>query len=193
MVEKSKKMKNCTSCEAEIAKSAKVCPNCGAKNKKPIYKRAWFIVLVVFVVIGTISSMGNSDENTTNNSATSTNTLVEKTTTEELPKAIEYIAYDVKELINDLDNNALKAEKKYSDAYVELTGKLSTIDSDGKYISLTPTNDKFAIMGVQCYVQNDEQLDKVLEMKTGDVVVLKGQIKDIGEIMGYTLDIDTIQ
>ena len=182
MTERNKKMKNCASCEAEIAKSAKVCPNCGAKNKKPIYKRAWFIVLVAFFVIGTISNMGNTG-----------NTDVEKTTTEEIPKVIEYIAYDVKELMNDLDNNALKAEKKYSDAYVELTGKLSTIDSDGKYISLTPTNDNFAIIGVQCYIQNEEQLNKVLEMKIGETVVLKGQIQDIGEIMGYTLDIDIIE
>ena len=47
-----KNMKFCSVCGAEIAKNAKVCPHCGAKNKKPLYKRVWFILLcVVFAII----------------------------------------------------------------------------------------------------------------------------------------------
>lgn len=34
-----------------IASNAKVCPNCGAKNKKPFYKAVWFWVIVVIVII----------------------------------------------------------------------------------------------------------------------------------------------
>lgn len=37
------KMTTCKHCGAEIAASAKVCPQCGGKNKPPIYKRWWFI------------------------------------------------------------------------------------------------------------------------------------------------------
>jgi len=33
------KMIKCKSCSQEIASSAKSCPGCGAKNKKPIYKK----------------------------------------------------------------------------------------------------------------------------------------------------------
>ena len=29
------KMKNCKTCGANMAKKAKICPQCGAKNKKP--------------------------------------------------------------------------------------------------------------------------------------------------------------
>ena len=47
-------------------------------------------------------------------------------------------------------------------------------------------------MGVQCYIQNDEQLEKVLEMKIGDTITLKGQITEVGEVMGYSLDIHSI-
>ena len=53
------KMKNCKSCGAEIAKSAKVCPKCGAKQKKPTA----LIVLLVVVAIGLIASIGNSGSN----------------------------------------------------------------------------------------------------------------------------------
>lgn len=47
------KMTTCATCGAEIAASAKTCPHCGAKNKvkKPVYKRPWFWILIVAVVI----------------------------------------------------------------------------------------------------------------------------------------------
>ena len=58
------KMVKCKTCGTEIAKSAKSCPSCGAKNKQPIYQKVWFwlvIVLVVIPVIGTIASSGESN------------------------------------------------------------------------------------------------------------------------------------
>ncbi|HFL3758268.1 TPA: zinc ribbon domain-containing protein, partial [Clostridioides difficile] len=58
------KMIQCKSCSKEIASNAKSCPNCGAKNKKPFYKRGWFIVIVVLVLlyaIGTSGSGGTDD------------------------------------------------------------------------------------------------------------------------------------
>ena len=44
------KMTTCKSCGAEIAASAKTCPKCGAKNKKPVYKRFWFWLLIIVAV-----------------------------------------------------------------------------------------------------------------------------------------------
>lgn len=41
-----------------------------AKNKKPIYKRAWFIVIVVLVIFGVVKSMGNDDSTTVNSDST---------------------------------------------------------------------------------------------------------------------------
>ncbi len=62
------RMCNCRVCNAPIAKSAKRCPSCGAKNKKPFYKRAWFIILVVIVVIAAVSRISNkSPENNMDN------------------------------------------------------------------------------------------------------------------------------
>lgn len=53
------KMTTCKHCGAEIAASAKVCPQCGGKNKPPIYKRWWFIVIIVLIVLSAIG--GSSD------------------------------------------------------------------------------------------------------------------------------------
>lgn len=46
-----KKMKKCSTCGTDIANNAKVCPKCGAKNKKPIYLRGWFIILAIIVIM----------------------------------------------------------------------------------------------------------------------------------------------
>lgn len=51
-----KKLMPCKTCGNEIAASAKKCPHCGAKNKKPIYKKWWLWVIVVIAVIGIASS-----------------------------------------------------------------------------------------------------------------------------------------
>lgn len=71
--EMNKKMTTCKACNQEIARSAKSCPHCGAKNKKPIFKKWWFwviIVVVLFIAIG--SSGGDADTNVTNNDNTGT-------------------------------------------------------------------------------------------------------------------------
>ena len=44
------KLKKCETCGQEIAKSCKVCPNCGAKNKKPFYKKWWLRIFVNLIL-----------------------------------------------------------------------------------------------------------------------------------------------
>ena len=54
----------CKSCGSQIAKSAKQCPYCGAKQKKPFYKHVWFWVLIVIVVLIAYSSSGEEQQST---------------------------------------------------------------------------------------------------------------------------------
>lgn len=51
----------CKACGAEIAASAKSCPHCGAKNKKPFYKKAGFWILVAVILLAIIGSGGKED------------------------------------------------------------------------------------------------------------------------------------
>ena len=44
-------MKACRVCGEAIAKEAKVCPHCGAKNKKPIFKRVSTYVIIAIILI----------------------------------------------------------------------------------------------------------------------------------------------
>lgn len=179
------KMTTCKHCGQEITASAKVCPHCGGKNKPPIYKRWWFIAIIVIIVLAAIGGSGSSDSSGSTSSTATSKTAVSSSSSE---AAIEYTAYTVTELSEDLDSNALKAADKYKGQYVELTGRLSVIDSNGKYISIVDSTDEWAITGVQCYIKNDEQKQVVMDMSIGDEIVVKGKITDVGEVLGYFLD-----
>lgn len=192
---KENKMVTCKHCGAEIAASAKVCPQCGGKNKKPLYKRPWFIAVIAIIIIGAIGSAGGdktSNEAGENDTQVTTSENTNNTQPESETPEITYTAYAVSELMDDLNGNARKAADKYKDQYVELTGRLNVIDSSGKYISIVSTEDEFAILGVQCYIKSEEQKSAVMDMSIGDTLVVKGKIKDVGEVMGYSLDIDEV-
>ena len=179
------KMTTCKHCGQEIAASAKVCPHCGGKNKPPIYKRWWFIAIIVIIVLAAIGGSGSSDSSGSTSSTATSKTAVSSSSSE---AAIEYTAYTVTELSEDLDSNALKAADKYKGQYVELTGRLSVIDSNGKYISIVDSTDEWAITGVQCYIKNDEQKQVVMHIAIGDEIFVKGKITDVVEVWGYFLD-----
>ena len=53
----SNKLNSCKVCGHEIAKNARFCPDCGAKNKKPIFKKWWFW-LIIIILIGVIAGSG---------------------------------------------------------------------------------------------------------------------------------------
>lgn len=72
------KMIQCKSCSKEIASNEKFCPGCGAKNKKTIYKRPWFIVIAFFVIVGAIGSAGGGDSTKTNSGTTGTEQEISK-------------------------------------------------------------------------------------------------------------------
>lgn len=49
------KIINCKTCNEEMAASAKACPKCGAKNKKPFYKKWWVWVIIGIILIAIFS------------------------------------------------------------------------------------------------------------------------------------------
>ena len=158
-------------------------------SKKKSGKLKWVVLAVVAVgVIGAVG--GNSDSNTTSSSSTSAKT--ESVKEVDTPTPIEYTAVSVNDMMSDLDSNAMGASDKYKGKYLEITGKLSNIDAAGKYIDLMADGD-FEIIGVQCYIKSDDQKAKIASMSKGDTVTLKGKCTDVGEVLGYSLDIEEIE
>ncbi len=181
--------KKCKHCQSDIPKKAKVCPQCGKKQGGML---KWIIIAVVAIMIISAASGGEDEPKKVDNNPASVSTEVASTETEAV-ETVEYQAVELSDMIATLKANALKAEKTYQDMYVEVTGYLSNVDSDGDYISITATNDEWDFDSVQCYITNEEQIDVVLEKEVGDKVTIQGQITSIGEILGYSLDIEAIQ
>jgi len=170
--------KVCKYCKSEIPEGAKICPHC---RKKQNGKLKWILIaVVVFCIFGAMA--GGSDEGNSSGSNSGT---------KESEKKVEYTVCTVNEMISALEGNAASASDKYKDKYLEVTGRLNVIDSSGDYISIYP-DDEFALTGVQCFVQNDEQLNIVKQLNKGDQVTVRGKCTNVGEVLGYSLDIDSI-
>lgn len=182
--------KKCKHCQSDIPKKATVCPVC--KKKQSSNLKVFLICLAVFFAIGIVGSLSNDSSDSSSSSTIaqkqSTSTSTEETTVPQQEEIIEYTEITVEQLDNDLKDNALKATDSYKGKYLEITGKLSNIDSSGKYISLS--NDEILdVYGVQCYIKSDEQKQKVMDMKIDEHYTIRVKIKDVGEVMGYSADI----
>ena len=182
--------KKCKHCQSDIPKKSTVCPVC--KKKQLSKLKVFLICLAVFFAIGIVGSLSNDSSDSSSSSTTaqkqSTSTSTKETTVQQQEEVIEYTAITVEQLDNDLKDNALKATDSYKGKYLEITGKLSNIDSSGKYISLS--NDEILdVYGVHCYIKSDEQKQKVMDMKIDEHYTIRVKIKDVGEVIGYSADI----
>ena len=183
--------KQCKKCKEIINKKAKRCPNCGAKQGMSI----WLIVVIVILVISIIG--GNSEESKENNSTNnSTNQSSEINNTNnssnQTSKTIEYIKLSKDDLDEELEKNAAVAREKYIDKYVEVTGKLGTIDSKLKYISLVSSTKEWDLIGVHCYIKSEGQKEIIKTLTSDQEITVKGKITDVGEVLGYYLNITEI-
>ena len=75
------KMKKCKHCGAEIAKSAKICPKCGGKNKKSALPL--IIVLIVLILLLVIAGGGSGDSNKSSTGASKIGTVGSSTASQE--------------------------------------------------------------------------------------------------------------
>lgn len=82
------KMTTCKTCGSEIASRAKVCPSCGAKNKKPIYKKVWFWIVVVIIVAG-VAGGGESTTTSTDTNSEGSKTVETSTNKKEKFELVE--------------------------------------------------------------------------------------------------------
>lgn len=204
-----KQAKTCKHCQSEIPKKAKVCPQCRKKQKGGILK--WIlIVIVVIAIISAAAGGGKSKPEKTGETNTNTNTDTntnQPTETEKEPEAnsapieaekepeaepIEYLPVTADELVDALDSNAMKAQNDYKDKYLEISGKLGAMDSNGKYIDID-SNADFDFTSIQCYLKTDEHKEVIMNKTKGDPIVVRGYCKDVGEILGYSIDIDSVE
>lgn len=205
--------KLCKHCQTQIPKNAKVCPNC-RKKQSGILK--WIIIVVVVLVIIAAISGGSGDDSSNTNKTSSNNAVTnnddankdeankdeanknedKNDASEEQPeteKEIEYIKCSAQNLVDIMQSNAMKASSTYKDKYIEVTGYLSVIDSDGKYFSINAGDEDYSFVNIQCFIQDDEQKEYIMNCSKGDEITVKGECTDVGEILGYSIDITELK
>ena len=139
------KIIQCKNCSKEIASNAKFCPGCGAKNKKPIYKRPWFIVIVFLIIVGVISGTGDDNSSTSDNVTATTGQEISKGQNAEEVDSVEEVEEDVPTEYK----SALKKAKSYSD--------LMNMSKSGIYDQLTSEyGEKFTAEAAQYAIDNVE-------------------------------------
>ena len=107
----SKKMVQCKYCQHEIAANAKTCPNCGAKNKKPIFKRWWFwlVIIVAIAAIAGNSKKGSKDTSPDLASQTSNSSSADKITEDKDGTSSELTTSDASDAEDPLPDPAEQA------------------------------------------------------------------------------------
>ncbi len=178
---KNKQLK-CKACGNEqVNPKMKRCPNCQAKLPTPIFKKWWFWVIIVVVVAVIGSGMGSAEPSENGGSNGS-------------PSTEQYEVVDIDTMIEALEQNALKAEKEYQNKKVEITGKIASFDSDGSYITIESVNaGQWNFDTIMCYIKNDEQREFLMNKSKGDTITVKGKITSVGEVLGYSINIDSVK
>ena len=182
------KLTKCKSCGREVSKGVKSCPSCGKDNRSFIAKHKILTAIAVLVVLGGIASAGgNSSDNGQVVNGGNEQAVVEQKAEEQ---TVEYTQVDIDTLISDLKSNALKANQNYKGKYLQLTGYVDTIDAQGTYFTVKGT-DEWDFTNVQVFI-NKDQATQVANFEKGQSVILKVMVKDVGEVLGYSMDLKEI-
>lgn len=134
-------------------------------------------VLVCLAVIGSCTH----DEN----SSPKTSKSVEKP---------QYLTVSIATMVDDLKTNAMVATDKYKGKNVKIVdGIVSTIESDGDYISVRNSGSHFSLIDVMCYPKDNNIRKQFRNIQKGERITVYGKIRSVGEIRGYVLDLDKIE
>ena len=140
------KMTQCKSCAKEIATSAKSCPGCGAKNKKPIYKRVWFWIIAIIIVIGATGGSGTDDSKEINSGNIESEQEVSQNNSENTT-AENKSENKVEDNIPTEYKSALRKAKSYADTM--------NMSKAGIYDQLTSEyGEKFTVEAAQYAIDN---------------------------------------
>jgi len=107
---------------------------------------------------------------------------------EDVPTSMESVTAE--QMLSDLEQNPMRAQKLYSDKWLEIVGTLGNMDSEGKYFSLEGPD--FSLISVQCQIPRDKKeefTNKLINMSKGARISVKGKVTDMGEVMGYKVAI----
>lgn len=101
---------------------------------------------------------------------------------------IKYKKYTIKQLYEDLNDNAVRAKKVHTDEYVEVTGIITEITDSGITLYYNKYDDYY-LDHVYCDLTTEKQKEYILELSKGETITLRGKIKYVDIIYPYGIDV----
>lgn len=155
------------------------------------------VVLLAAIFGGSSSDSGSSSgqyQGQSNSSQSETQNNSQSEVQSNSQSARDYQTVSIRDMLDALESNALKAEDTYMGEYIQFTGYLDQIDSSGSYITVKAMDaDEWDFMDyIECGIETEEQKNAIMEMNSGDKVTVKGKVTMVGDILGYYVDMDSI-
>ena len=95
------------------------------------------------------------------------------------------------QLFAALDENPLKAADTYLGTRIRVEGTLSNIDAQGKYFSIKGLDKAFRFDSIRLDI-GPEHRASVVDFTLGQTVASTGVVKGVGEVRGFTIEVETI-
>lgn len=109
----------------------------------------------------------------------------------------DFIEISAQNLMNELEANAARANKNFNGKYVKITNAIVTnIDSDGDYINVNDSNiisNIISLTSIQCSPKYESTKEQIFNLNNGQTITVYGKIKDVGEIIGYYVELLKIE
>lgn len=192
----------CKHCGQPISDKSKVCPFCGGNVKIPFYDKTWFHILLVLIIFAGIDYViRNPDSEPTvyrtpivesaEASSQSSVDLVEETDEQE---TAEYSSESLSKMIDMVEDYPIKAEEEYTGKYIQVSGYLDIVDSDGKYFTIVSDPDDFTLLdNIHWSMDKDSDVyDFIKNAKEGSYITVCGEITDVGETIYYMGDAHSV-
>ncbi len=156
--------------------------------KKAIVAVFLTTAMAVSTACGTVSLTPSTD------SAASGSELPQESPSDENTETAveEVVEYSADDILDMLDKNPLNASRTLKGNQIYLTGKLSEIDADGKYIKVSGMMD-YHVNSIKCYIKSNNQLDYIAKLSKNEGVRIFGRITEVQGETGYTVEIKEIE
>lgn len=192
----------CKHCGQPISDKSKVCPFCGGNVKIPFYDKTWFHILLVLIIFAGIDYViRNPDPGPTvyrtpivESAEASSQSSVDPVEETDEQETAEYSSESLSKMIDMVEDYPIKAEEEYTGKYIQVSGYLDTVDSDGKYFTIVSDPDDFTLLdNIHWSMDKDSDVyDFIKDAKEGSYITVCGEITDVGETIYYMGDAHSV-
>lgn len=192
----------CKHCGQPISDKSKICPFCGGNVKIPFYDKTWFHILLVLIIFAGIDYViRNPDPEpmvyrtpVVESAGASSQSSVDSGEETDEQETAEYSSESLSKMIDMVEDYPIKAEEEYTGKYIQVSGYLDTVDSDGKYFTIVSDLDDFTLLD-NIHWSMDKGSDVynfIKDAKKGSYITVCGEITDVGETIYYMGDAHSV-